>query len=113
MGSFETSESHSNRWHQPVRVPTLKNDIFGAAQEMCADLDGWKVVKVDEDALTITCEKAGGLLGGTSTIEVKVYGPDGIPSSTTSVRSESKGGMLSRDKAVVAEFVKKFTMRVC
>ena len=71
-----------------------QNDIFGAAQEMCADLDGWKVVKVDEDALTITCEKANGLLGGTSTIEVKVDGPDGIPSSTTSVRSESKGGIF-------------------
>jgi len=113
MGSFETSESHPGRWHQPVRVPTLKADIFGAAKEMVADLDGWKVVEIDDEALCIQVEKQNGLLGGSSKIEVRVDGPDGIPSSSTSVRSESSGGLLSKDKANVAEFVKKFTMRVC
>ena len=49
---------------------------------------------------------------GTSRIVVRVDGPDEIPSSETSVVSESAGGVLSRDKAIVSEFVKKFSMRV-
>ncbi len=113
MGSFETSEDHPNKWHQPVRVPISKDNIFGAAKEMCEDLDTWKVLAVDEEALTISCERKNGLLAGDSKIEVRVEGPDGIPSSTTHVRSETSGGMRSPDKKVVAEFIKKFTMRVC
>jgi len=111
VGSFETSEAHTNRNHQPIRVPSLKGDIYGAAKEMCEDLDGWSLSSADESALTITCQKKNGMLGGMSTITVRVEGPDGIPSSTTHVRSESSG-LLSRDKSNVAEFVKKFTMRV-
>jgi hypothetical protein len=112
VGRFETSESHPNRWHQPVRVPVGKGDIFSAAREMVADLDGWSVEAVDEQGLSITCQKKGGLLGGTAKIVVRVEGPDGIPNSETHCCSESSGGLLSRDKANVAEFVKKFWMRV-
>jgi hypothetical protein len=112
MGVFETSDNHPGRLHRPVRVPVPKQDIFGAAQEMCVDL-AWTVKDVDAENLTIQCEKSGGLLGGTAAITVRVDGPDGIPSSTTTVRSESTGGVLSRDKSLVAEFVKKFTNRVC
>jgi hypothetical protein len=113
MGVFETSEQNGSRSLQPVRVPTLKQDIFGQARDLCSDLDGWDVVEVDETNLKITCKRSNGLLGGTSQIEVWVEGPDAIPSSTTHVRSESSGALLSRDKSNVAEFVKKFTMRVC
>ena len=113
MGFFETSEQSGNRWHQPVRVATSKGNIFGAAKEMCADLEGWTVLDVDEGAFTIKCARKNGLLAGDSTIVVRVEGPDDLPSSTTHVRSESSGGLLSRDKQVVAEFIKKFTMRVC
>ena len=112
MGAFETSEAAPNRNHQPVRVPISKENIFGAAKEMCDDLDSWNVVSTDDKALTITCEKQNGFLGGTSRIVVTVDGPDGIPSSTTSVRSESSGALLSRDKGNVAEFIRKFSMRV-
>ena len=112
MGVFETSDDHPGRLHRPVRVPVAKQDIFGAAQEMCADLS-WTVKNVDSETLTILCERSGGMLGGTAAITVQVDGPDGIPSSTTTVRSESSGGLLSRDKAIVAEFVRKFTNRVC
>ena len=112
MGKFETSDGHSGRWHRPLRVPILKQDVFASAQEMCADLKSWKVLAVDEDALTINCERANGLLGGTSRIVVRVDGPDGIPSSETNVVSESTGGVLSKDKAIVSEFMKKFSMRV-
>ncbi|MFT4540955.1 MAG: hypothetical protein ACI841_002216 [Planctomycetota bacterium] len=113
MGVFETSEESSSRWHQPVRVPTSKDNIFGAAKEMCEDLDGWTVLSIDESAFTIDCECKGGMLAGDSKIQVRIEGPDGIPSSTTHVRSESSGGMMSKDKKYVSEFIKKFTMRVC
>jgi len=111
--AFETSDANTGRWEKPVRVPAQKRDIFEAAREMCADLDGWKVVGVDEGGLSISCERDGGVLGGRSVIHVRVEGPDGIPSSTTFVSSESKGGLWKRDRRNVAEFVKKFTMRVC
>ena len=112
MGRFETSLDNSNRWHQPVRVPVGKENVFGAAKEMVEDLPGWKVQSVDEEKLTISCEKEGGLLGGTASILIRVEGPDGIPSSETHCCSESTGGLLSKDKGNVAEFVKKFWMRV-
>ena len=112
MGRFETSLDHPNRWHQPVRVPVNKGDVFGAAKEMVDDLDGWTVQGADDQALTITCEKKGGMLGGTATITIRVEGPDGIPNSETHCVSESSGGLMSKDKANVAEFVKKFWMRM-
>jgi len=112
MGSFETSDQHPGRNHRPVRVPARKGDVFQAARELCEDMHGWRVVEVDEDGLSIRCERDNGFLGGTSQITVRVEGPDDIPNSTTSVRSESTGGVLAKDKAIVAEFVKKFTMRV-
>jgi len=113
MGSFETSEQHSSPAHQPVRVPILKEDVYRAAREMVDDLDAWTVVAADDEQLLLRCERKGGLMGGTSTITVSVEGPDGIPSATVNVRSESPGGLLSRDKSNVAEFVKPFHRRVC
>ena len=110
--AFETSESNPNRWHQPVRVPQNKGDIFGAAKEMVEDLPGWEIQRVDEDALEIHCTKSGGVLGGKANIVVRVEGPDGIPNSATHCRSETSGGLLGRDKKNVAEFVQKFFMRV-
>ena len=111
MGRFETSESHANRWHQPVRVPQGKGGVFGTAKEMVEDL-GWDVQSVDDDTCTITCKKKGGFLGGEATIVVRVDGPDDIPNSSTHCSSESTGGLLSKDKANVAEFIKKFYMRI-
>ena len=109
---FETRASHPKRWHQPVRVPINKRDVFGAARELVDDLEGWAVEGVDEDALTITCRRKNGLLAGTSTIVVRVEGPDGIPNSETHCSSESSGAVLARDRANVAEFVRKFWMRM-
>ncbi|MFT5050680.1 MAG: hypothetical protein ACI8QZ_002082 [Chlamydiales bacterium] len=109
---FETKDDHPGRWQRPVRVPARKQDIFGAAKEMCEDLEGWTVLEVDDEALRITCECSNGFLAGTSRIKVWVEGPDNIPSSTTCMTSEG-GGPRDRNKANVTEFVKKFTMRVC
>ena len=77
-----------------------------------ADLD-WEVVGSDDEKLEITCRKKGGLLGGTATIQILVDGPEGIPSATVNVKSTTEGGLLNRDKANVAEFVKPFHRRVC
>ena len=112
MGSFETSETHPNPDHQPVRVPINKGDAYGAAREMCEDL-GWKIVGQDDEALTLTCDRSGGFLGGRAEVVVRIEGPEGIPSSSTHVRSTSRGGLLSKDKGIVAEFVRKFRMRTC
>ena len=112
-GSFETSDSHRSQYHQPIRVPTLKRDVYGAAKEMVEDLAGWELVSEDAEAGVLTCRKTGGLLGGSSTITVTVEGPDGIPSATVNVRSMSEGGLVSRDKSNVADFVKPFFRRVC
>lgn len=112
MPRFETSDDHPKRWHQPVRVPRNKKDVFGAAKEMVDDLSPWKVRAIDDEALTITCERKNGLLSGTSTIVIRVDGPDGIPNSATHCSSESTGGVLSRDRANVQEFIQKFWMRV-
>ena len=113
MGSFETSDRHSNPAHQPVRVPILKEDVYRSAREMVDDLDAWKLVSADGERLTLRCERKGGLVGGAASITVTIEGPEGVPSATVHVRSESDGGLLSRDRSNVAEFVKPFHRRVC
>lgn len=110
---FATSDSHKSRHHQPIRVPTQRASIYRAAKEMVADLAGWTLVSEDEARGELVCRKENGFLGGVSTITIAVEGPAGIPSTTVNVSSESKGGLLPRDKANVAEFVRPFFRRVC
>ena len=95
-----------------MRVPTGRGDIFGAAKELVDDLDRWEVRATDAETLTITCQRKNGFLGGTSTIVVRVTGPEGIPSSETHCSSESQGALIPHDRSNVAEFVRKFWMRV-
>ena len=113
MGEFATSDDHKGQHHRPIRVPTLRGDILQAAKEMVADLDGWELVSEDEAQGVLTCRKKNGVLGGVSTITITVEGPDGIPSSTVNVRSQSEGGLLGRDKSNVADFIRPFFRRVC
>lgn len=113
MGSFETDESHSNPSLKPLRVASRREGIYEQAREMVEDLDGWAIVSADEETRVLTCERKGGLLGGTATITIRVEGPEGIPSTTVHVRSETAGGLRSRDKANVLEFMKPFHRRVC
>ena len=112
-GSFATSDSNSNANLQPLRVPILQQDIYSAAKEMVEDLPDWTIVNADDDKLTLTCKRGGGLLSGEATITITVEGPEGMPSSTVNCRSESSGGLLSRDKANVIEFMRPFHRRVC
>ena len=112
MGKFETNEDHPGRWHRPVCVPMGKEDVFGSALEMLEDLPRWSVESVDKDGLSATCTCNNGPLRGTSTIVIRVEGPDGLPNSQTHCSSQSSGGLLPRDKSNVAEFIQKFWMRV-
>jgi len=111
MGRFETDSAASDRWHQPVAVPSSKGGVFGTVTELLEDMPGWDVQSVDESTCTVHVSKSNGFLGGTSKIVIRVSGPDGIPSSETNVSSES-AGLLSRDKSNVATLCKKPWMRV-
>ena len=111
MGRFQTDANAGSKWHRPVAVPSSKEGVFGSVRELLEDLADWDVTSVDEGTCTVHATKANGFLGGTSRITIQVHGPDGIPSSETSVISESDG-MLSRDKKNVATFVRKLFMRV-
>ena len=113
MGSFETSDRHAHASCQPIRVPILREEVYQAAREMVEDLSGWSLVRADDERLELHCAKKGGLLGGAARITVTVEGPDGIPSATVNVRSETDGGLLARDKANVTEFTVPFHRRVC
>lgn len=112
-GSFETSESHSSASLQPLRVPSLQGDIYSAAKEMVEDLSAWSLESADDEARTLVCRRAGGLLSGEATVTITVTGPEGMPSTTVNCRSVSQGGLLSRDKKNVLEFMVPFHRRVC
>jgi hypothetical protein len=112
MSSFETDERRDSPSQRPVRVAKGKRETYSAALELCEDL-GWRLVDSDPGKPSFRCERKNGFLGGSSTIEVWIEGPDGIPSSVTHVRSRSTGALLPRDRSIVREFVRKFTMRVC
>ncbi|MEM9378672.1 MAG: hypothetical protein AAGB93_01900 [Planctomycetota bacterium] len=111
MGRFETSAAASSKWHRPVAVPSGKEGVFGTVRELLDDMGGWEVDAVDEAECCVRVSKANGFLGGTSKIEIRVTGPDGIPSSETHIVSESDG-LLSRDKSNVATLCRKLWMRV-
>ena len=111
MGRFETSQDQASKWLRPVAVPSSKGGVFGTVRELLDDLAGWDIESVDEEGLSVQVTKKNGFLGGTSKIVITVSGPDGIPSSETSVTSESDG-LLSRDKSNVSTFCRKLWMRV-
>jgi hypothetical protein len=113
MGSFATSDEHEQSHLQPIRVPAQRGHVYHSAKEMIADLDGWSLSSEDEARGVLVCAKSNGFLGGTSTITITLEGPEGLPSTTVHVRSESRGGLFSKDKSNVAAFVRPFFRRVC
>ena len=78
-------------------------------------LPGWEIDVVEYSHSLIASQHhgGGGLLGGTAKITIRVEGLEGIPSCTVHVRSETAGGLRSRDKGNVLEFIKPFHRRVC
>ncbi len=111
MASFETRDDHDDPAFKPLRVAVRREDLFREAREMVADLAAWKLVRVDEAAFVLHCERAGGLLGATARITVSVSGPADLPSAELRVKSES-AGLFTRDKANVREFTEPFARRV-
>jgi len=111
-GSFTTSDTEKPAL-RPLRVASLKSGVYEEAKNLVLDLPGWELVRTDDERMVLHCKRTGGLLGGTAEIEIRVEGPEGIPSSTVSVSSRSTGGLLSRDKRYVAEFLVPFHRRVC
>lgn len=110
--SFETSDSHSAAHLRPLRVATRKEHVYGEARNLVEDLPGWSLVSADDETCTLTCRRAAGFLAAEATVTIRVEGPDGIPSCTVHVRSQSEGGLRARDRAVVAEFLRPFSRRV-
>ena len=113
MGVFATSDDNSKQSLRPLRVAVLKDGVYAAAKEMVGDLPGWELVSEDAEGSTLICRRAGGMLSGTAEVTITVEGPDGIPSATVNVRSQTQGGLRSRDKQNVAEFMVPFHRRVC
>lgn len=112
-GSFETSDAHPGEFHRPIRVPSRREGIWDAAKEMVDDLEGWSVVSMDDDKRVAVVEKAGGLLAGKSTLTITIEGDAEVPSTTVHAKSATRGGLLARDKANVAHFVRLFHRRIC
>lgn len=112
-GSFETDERHNETGLRPVRAALRREGLWAEARNLAGELPGWRILSSDEQRLTLVCERGAGLLGGKACVTIRVEGPAGLPSSTLHVRSESAGGILSRDKAIVREFVEPFWRRVC
>lgn len=111
-GSFRTDDAHGED-HAPVRVAIRREYVFQEAKNLVDDLPAWTLVSADDAAMVLVCDRKGGLLSGTSRVTIRCEGPEDIPSCTVHVESESQGGLRSRDRANVAEFVRPFRRRVC
>lgn len=112
-GSYRTTDDAARVPLRTLRVPQRVEGIWAEAKTLAEDLPGWRVVSVDEERRVLTCERARGFLGGRATVTITVEGPDDVPSATVHVESTSEGGLLSRDKANVAEFLGPLHRRVC
>ncbi len=111
--SFETSDSHAQFHSRPLRVATLVGGVHEEARSMVEDLPHWSIVSADDARHVLTCRRDGGLFSAASVVTITCSGPADLPSTTVSVRSESKGGWFSRDRANVLEFMIPFHRRVC
>lgn len=106
---------------RPVRVAALPAGIVEEARNLASELPGWRVLRADElpsstDASggeTIVCERANAFPFGRTRVTIRVESPPGIPSTTVTLRCESSGAWISRDRAVAAEFLRPFVRRVC
>jgi len=109
---FETSDAHASPALRPIRVAVLPDQVFAEACEQVEDLAGWERVSVDEATRTLVCRRRRGRLGGTATVTIRCEGARDVPSTTVSVASASRGGLIARDRAVALEFLQPFRRRV-
>ena len=66
---------------------------------------------MDDESRVAVLVKPGGLMSGTATITVE--GHEDVPSTTVSARCETDGGLMGRNEANVADFIKIFNRRIC
>jgi len=113
--SFATSDDQSSAHLRPLRVASSKHGVYEEAKNLVHDLRAWRLLQADDDRLTLTCERAGGLLRGRAIVTITVEGPEGIPSATVNVVSQCEGGFpgFRGERAAVAEFMQPFHRRVC
>ena len=106
-GSFRTgaAEPIDGPVHAPLREVRVSDRPVALGDE--------ELVRADDEGHVLHCEARGGFLAGTAKVTIQVEGPSDLPSSTVHVRSETEGGLLARDKAIVASFVRPFHRRVC
>ena len=113
MGNvFETNDGETNPLLQPLRVPSLRDGILQSAKELVEDLPEWTLLECDEEGGTIRAERKARFLGGASQVTLSFESPDGVPSTTVKLRSESSGGLRKGDKANAIEFMRLFHRRV-
>ena len=112
MAGFQTHDGAARDELRPLRVALRREELFAEARTMVEDLADWRLVRADDAKLELHCERKGGLLSSTARVTIRVDGPEGLPSSTLTVSSESSGGLLARDKSVVLEFLTPFRRRV-
>ena len=112
MGRFESSDSNGALEQQPLRVPRLKDGIWQTAKELIDDLPQWSLVREDEAKGELVCERRARFLSAKSTVTIRISGPDGVPSTTVALVSESGGGLLPGDKKNVVEWMTLFRRRV-
>jgi hypothetical protein len=113
--SFATDDREAHFHLKPLRVPILKQGVFEEARNLASELPGWRVVAADDSGLVLHCERRASSLSGTSHVTITFEGPEGIPSTTVHVHSETTGGFpgFTSDRKVVLEFMKPFHRRVC
>jgi hypothetical protein len=111
--SFETSDLHAQFHAKPLRVAIRVDGVYEEARNMVEDLPHWSIVSADGARHVLTCRREGGLVSAASNVTITCSGPDDLPSTTVNVRSESDGGLFSRDRANVLEFMVPFHRRVC
>ena len=112
MASFESSDSHAQLYLKPLRVPSLKDGIYSTAKELVEALPEWTLDSDDESTGRINCTRKARLLSGESKVTICIEGPDGVPNTTITLKSETAGGLRKCDKANVLEFMKLFHRRV-
>lgn len=110
--AFDSDERESDPDLQPLRVPMRREELYAEAKDMVADLAGWELVRADDASLTLHCRLAKSFLRGPSEVTIRVDGPEGIPSASVTLRSETRGGFLPRDRANVQAFMRPFRRRV-
>jgi len=112
MGRFESSDRHGALEQQPLRVPRLKDDMWQTAKELIEDLPQWSLLREDQAKGELVCERHGRFLSAKSTVTIRISGPEGVPSTTVALVSESGGGLLPGDKKNVVEWMTLFRRRV-